>query len=125
MRHCRRTVIRGHSHGRTDAAGRAAQNLQARGHRLEVESDRSDCRRGVARSGMSEQPWPPQVGGGGDVVKPASGASRTSGFALGLMLVPAVIELFGVAFASAGFEEVADASPFGYPGTAIAAVLIA
>ena len=62
---------------------------------------------------------------GGDVVKAASGASRTGGFALGLMFATAVIELFAVAFASAGFEEVAAASPFGHPGTAIVAVLIA
>lgn len=58
-------------------------------------------------------------------MRPASGESRTGGFALGLMFTTAVIELFGVAFASAGFEEVADASPFGYPGTAIAAALVA
>jgi hypothetical protein len=59
------------------------------------------------------------------VVKLASGTSRTSGFALALLFVTAVIELFVVAFASAGFDEVADASPFGRPGTAIVAVVVA
>jgi hypothetical protein len=59
------------------------------------------------------------------VVKSASVTSRTSGFALGLLVVTAVIQLFVVAVASVGFDEVAGASPFGRPGTAIAAGVIA
>jgi hypothetical protein len=42
-----------------------------------------------------------------------------------LLAVTTLIELFVVAFATAGFEEVADASPFGRRGTLIAAGLIA
>ncbi|MET0415227.1 MAG: hypothetical protein ABW022_04295 [Actinoplanes sp.] len=48
-----------------------------------------------------------------------------SGFALGLLVAIAAIQLFVVAFASAGFDEVADASPFGRPGTALVATAIA
>lgn len=59
------------------------------------------------------------------MVKLASGASRTSGFALVLLWVVTVIELFVVAFASAGSEEVAEASPFGWPGTGVVAGVIA
>lgn len=58
-------------------------------------------------------------------MKPASVTSRTSGFALGLLVVTAVIQLSVVAVASAGFDEVAGASPFGRPGTAVAAGVIA
>jgi magnesium-transporting ATPase (P-type) len=46
-------------------------------------------------------------------------------FALVLQFVVALIQLVGVAVASAGFDEVADASPFGRPGTAVACVVIA
>lgn len=46
-------------------------------------------------------------------------ASRTGGFALVMLCTTAVIELLVIGFASAGFDEVADASPFGRPGTAI------
>ena len=42
-----------------------------------------------------------------------------------LLAVTALIELFVVAFASAGFGEVADASPFGRVGTQIAAIVTA
>lgn len=56
---------------------------------------------------------------------PATKASRTSGFALVLLFVVALIQLVGVAIASAGFDEVADASPFGRPGTAAACAVIA
>jgi hypothetical protein len=59
------------------------------------------------------------------VVGPATKASRTSGFALVLLFVVALIQLVGVAIASAGFDEVADASPFGRPGTAVACAVIA
>ena len=59
------------------------------------------------------------------MAKPASGASRTSGFALVLLFVVTVVQLFGVAFASAGLDEVADASPFGRVGTVLASGLIA
>lgn len=52
-------------------------------------------------------------------------ASGTSGFALVLLWVITVIELVAVAFASAGFDEITDASPFGWPGTAIVAAVIA
>jgi MFS-type transporter involved in bile tolerance (Atg22 family) len=41
-----------------------------------------------------------------------------------LLFVTALIELFVVAFASAGFDEVADASPFGHPGTTVAGLAI-
>ena len=56
------------------------------------------------------------------MVKPASKTSRTGGFALGLLLVTAVIPLVGVAVAGVGFDEIAGASSFGRPGTVIAAV---
>ncbi|MFI7543796.1 hypothetical protein [Actinoplanes sp. NPDC049599] len=59
------------------------------------------------------------------MVKLASGRSRTSGFALLLLWVITVVELVVVAFASAGFDEVADASPFGWPGTAVVTAVIA
>jgi choline-glycine betaine transporter len=59
------------------------------------------------------------------MVKSAPKTSRTSGFALTLLLVTALIPLFAVAFASAGFDEVADASPFGHPGTTVVTVVIA
>jgi hypothetical protein len=59
------------------------------------------------------------------VARSAVKASRTSGFALGLFLVTALIPLFVVAFAAAGFDEVADASPFGWPGTAIVLAVVA
>ena len=63
---------------------------------------------------------------GGDVsVGPATKVSRTSGFALVLLFVVALIQLVGVAIASAGSDEVADASPFGRPGTAVACAVIA
>lgn len=65
------------------------------------------------------------VTGGEDAVAPATRASRTNGFALGLLLTTALIELLVVAFASAGFDEVADASPFGRPGTAVVSAAIA
>ncbi|GAA3914054.1 hypothetical protein [Actinoplanes auranticolor] len=52
-------------------------------------------------------------------------ASGTSGFALVLLWLITVIQLVGVAVASAGFDEIADASPFGQPGTAIVAAAIA
>ncbi|MCY1144064.1 hypothetical protein OWR29_39225 [Actinoplanes sp. Pm04-4] len=57
--------------------------------------------------------------------KPTSGTSRISGFAVALLLVTALIELFVVALASAGFDEVAQASPFGRPGTATVAAAVA
>ncbi|WP_250000238.1 hypothetical protein [Actinoplanes sp. M2I2] len=44
---------------------------------------------------------------------------------MALLLTTVMIELFVVGFASVGFEEVADASPFGRPGTAIASAVIA
>jgi hypothetical protein len=85
----------------------------------------ADSRRGVA--------WPREVrhcgylrsSGGDGAVRPATRASRTSGFALVLLFVTAVIPLVGVAIASSGFDEVADASPFGRPGTAVACAVIA
>ena len=58
-------------------------------------------------------------------VGPTTKVSRTSGFALVLLFVVALIQLVGVAIASAGFDEVADASPFGRPGTTVACVVIA
>lgn len=51
--------------------------------------------------------------------------SRTSGFALVLLFAISLVQLAGVAVASAGFDEVADASPFGRPGTAVACAVIA
>jgi choline-glycine betaine transporter len=62
---------------------------------------------------------------GWGVVRSSAGVTRTSGLALALLVVTAVIELLVVAFASAGFEEVSDASAFGPPGTTVAAGVIA
>lgn len=51
--------------------------------------------------------------------------SRTSGFALVLLFATAVIELFAVAMASAGFDEVAKGSPFGRSGTIVVVTVVA
>ncbi len=51
--------------------------------------------------------------------------SRTSGFALALLFATGLIELIVVGFAGMGFDEVADASPFGRTGTVIAVAVIA
>ena len=58
------------------------------------------------------------------MAKSSAQAARTSGLALMLLFTTAAIELLVVAFASMGFDEVADASPFGRPGTTAAVVLI-
>jgi hypothetical protein len=58
-------------------------------------------------------------------VRSAAGASRTSGFALVLLVATAVIELLVVAIASAGFDEVADASPFGNSATIVVTAVAA
>ena len=59
------------------------------------------------------------------MAKSAAGSGWSSGTALLLWLVSAGIELAIVLSAGAGFDEVADASPYGRPGTVvvIAAVL--
>jgi hypothetical protein len=59
------------------------------------------------------------------VAKSATGVERASGFTLVLLFATAVIELFVVAMASAGFDEVAEASPFGRSGTIVVAAVAA
>ena len=59
------------------------------------------------------------------MVKSSAKVSRTSGFALAMFFITTVIELFAVAIASAGFDEVADASPFGRSGTIVVAAIAA
>jgi hypothetical protein len=56
------------------------------------------------------------------VVRSVTEVKRTDGFVLVLWCLAAVIELGGLALASVVLNEVADASPFGSPATAVVAV---
>lgn len=58
-------------------------------------------------------------------MRSATGVSRTGGFALVLLFATAAIELLVVAIATAGFDEVAEASPFGRPATIVVAAVAA
>ncbi|MBG0569111.1 hypothetical protein [Actinoplanes aureus] len=51
--------------------------------------------------------------------------ARASGFVLSLWCAIVVIELIVTAFAATGFDEVADASPFGRAGTIVVSLAIA
>lgn len=58
------------------------------------------------------------------MAKSSAGVVRTGGFALTLLSAAVVIELGVVAIAGVGFDEVSRASPFGRPGTTVAAIII-
>ena len=58
------------------------------------------------------------------MAKSAAGSGWNSGTALLLWLVSAGVELVIVLFAGAGFDEVADASPYGRAGTVVVIVAI-
>lgn len=59
------------------------------------------------------------------MTRSSTGAARTSGLALALLCTTAVIELLALGIAATGFDEVADASPFGERGTVAAALILA